>query len=396
MEAELFLDSKSVRDRYGLALDAIADDGARRCWVSLPHSPCDGETVSYTLHHGYANALKMTQWEALERWRFVHGDKPPQGDWDTEWVGTRITHPVQELAISLTLPDGLRSVKPYVECRRHHRFPDYPIDEDSRDALMPLESWKDPDLKLRDEENQRLSYDPLRHTWHLAVLQPMVGYNYQLRWKLPGDQIDPVIQGQVVAWQRQLLAITGPAQHPAARQAFEEHRLAIEILLQSGANDEHRGFELFVYERSTLALVPVFSHRSWTEGPLPGGFRIALGDGIAGTAFQQRRTVPWSDLARHSPFIEPEPYPEFNGEQAMDMKTMIAIPVYHPVTADNKPSPPPWSAIGVVCFSSSSEASNVAGMCTPTPDAESEKRMAAVRALAQSLVHNVLKRLAAP
>jgi hypothetical protein len=297
------------------------------------------------------------------------------------------------LAISLTLPDGLRSVKPYVECRRHHRYPNYPIDDDSRDALMPLESWKTSDLKMRDEEDQRLSYDPLRQTWKLTVAQPMVGYNYQLRWKLPGDRIDPVIQGQVVAWQRQLLAIGTPAQHPGAWQVFDDHRIAIETLLRSGARDEHRGFELFVYERSTLELVPVFSRRSWAAGPLPGGFRITLGDGIAGTAFQQRRTVPWSDLVRDSPFIEPVPYPEVNGEPAMDLKTMIAIPVYHPATADNKPNPPPWSAIGVVCFNSSSEASKIAGMCTRTPDADSVKLMTGVRALAQSLVHNVLKAL---
>jgi 3',5'-cyclic AMP phosphodiesterase CpdA len=397
VEPELYLNTEAVDQGYTLKLDAAGKTGERRCWVTLPRSPCDGSFASYTLHHGYANTLTMTRWEALELWRLKNGEAQPQGEWDQEWVGTRITHPVQELRLHLRLPDGLRAVRPFVECRRHPDFPGYKIDDDTRDAIMPPEALTSRDEAMRDHENERLSYDPFHRTWELAVSQPMVGYNYQLRWRLPpADTADPGLLGDVVAWQRQLLQAADRTRQPAAWDLFDQHREAFDDLLRSDSKDDDRGFELFVYERSTLNLVPAFSYRSWADGPLPRSFTLAPGVGMAGTAFQQRRTVPWSCLASYSPFIHPVPYPAAAGEPGMELRTMIAIPVYHPETAEMQPSPPPWSAIGVVCFSSSSERSKIAGMCTATPDTDARDAMITARGLAQSMADHIRGKLAPP
>lgn len=86
----------------------------------------------------------------------------------------------------------------------------------------------------------------------------------------------------------------------------------------------------------------------------------------------------WNVLAEHQfdlvlhgqddPFILPLPYPNVASEGPMDLRTMIAFPIYHSRMA--RGWPPPWSVIGTVCFSSSSEASMTAGMCTMQPSTD--------------------------
>jgi 3',5'-cyclic AMP phosphodiesterase CpdA len=398
---ELHLDAQSTRARYKVELQPAADQATQRCVVLLPHSPSEGRTADYTLHHGYANSLTMTEWEARERWRKNNGDGEPAGDWNEEWVGTRITHPVNELVITLKLPPNLAAAKPYVACRRHGDFPRYEVDG-YNDAVMPRDSWTDDDQDMQEEENQRLRFDPITRVWSVTIVQPMVGYNYQMRWPLLRDSIDQEIQDDVLAWREILLDATRlaaeqpqpPPQYQNALAAFDALRQAIETLLAAGDRAEKRGVELFVYDGSGLRLIPVFNYRSWTPDPLRADFDIALGDGIAGVAFQQRRTVPWSAASRLDPFIQPVGYPASAGEPAIKLRTMLAVPVYHPKMA-NEPHPPPWSAIGAVSFSSTAYNSKVSGMCADHWRPDSDERMTNVRGLAQTLVHSVRECLSA-
>ncbi|HEX3989708.1 MAG TPA: hypothetical protein VHX39_00915 [Acetobacteraceae bacterium] len=299
------------------------------------------------------------------------------------------------MKLRLKLPDGLRAVKPYLDCRRDPAFPHYAMDEATRDAIMPPNTLTSRDQEIREHENARLGFDPLQRTWEMTITDPIVGYNYQLRWRLPPDTIDPTIRAEVVAAQRQLLAAGDRDQHPTAWGTFDEHRLLIEGFLRDNRDpNEKRGLEVFIYDRSRLDLVPVFSYRSWLPGPLPQNFRIGLGDGIAGVAFQQRRIVPWSGLTQDDPFIQPVPYPNVPGEDPMKLTTMIAFPIYHSKFAKGRP--PSWSVIGTVCFSSSSEASMIAGMCTTERTTDIEQLMFTAERYSQDMVQDILETLAAP
>ncbi|MGE0417392.1 MAG: metallophosphoesterase [Acetobacteraceae bacterium] len=399
VEAVLALDGRSVSAGYSVAKVPAAPGAGFNCVVRLPHSPSDGRTAAYRLVHGYANSIAMTLWEAEERWRVDHGDGTARtGGWNEEWVGARITHPTRELTLRLKLPPTLADIQPRVACRRHRDFPAYGIDA-ARDAVMPGNACPhdDPDMQRHEQEN--LKFDPSSGAWVLTVEQPMVGYVYQLRWEIPGEPADAVIQGDVLQWQDLLLSCAAveetqprPGGYDSALTAFREDCEAIGKLLRWGGRSEKWGVELFVYDRDTLTLVPAFSVRSWQPGQLPPGFRIGLGDGIAGAAFQQRRSVPWSRASAYSPYIVPVPYDGPSPQDAVQLSTTLAVPVYHADCAD-LPRPPPWSAIGVLCFSSSSPASKVTGMCTLTPQPDSLVRLRTARDLAHMAVDRVLTEL---
>lgn len=399
VEAVLTLDSRSLAAGYGIAKAPAGTGRGLTCTVRLPHSPGDGRTAAYKLVHGYANSIAMTRWEAEERWRVDHGENEPKAaGWNEEWVGARISHPTQQLRLSLKLPRSLADVRPRVACRRHQDFPAYRIDS-FRDAIMPEGACRHDDPDMQRDEQENLRFEPASGAWILTVHQPMVGYVYQLRWEVPGEPADPVIQGDVMQWQDLLLACVdltdpqaGPPGYEPAVAAFNQNCEAIGRLLRWGGRAEQWGVELFVYDRNHLALAPAFSFRSWQPGPLPPGFRIGLGDGVAGAAFQQRRSVPWSRASAYSPYIVPVPYDGPSPQDAVQLSTTLAVPVFHPDCAD-LPRPPPWAAIGVLCFSSSSPASKVTGMCTLTPQPDSLARLRTARDLAHMVTDQVVTAL---
>jgi len=64
------------------------------------------------------------------------------------------------------------------------------------------------------------------------------------------------------------------------------------------------------------------------------------------------------------------------------LENILAVPVYHK-DYRNAPQPPPWAAIGTVCFSSTAPDTQVAGMCNARPDVDSDKLMKEARDLSQ-------------
>jgi predicted phosphodiesterase len=381
---DLKLDDESSDQGYRIERDEHA------AWIVLPQSLSRMREATYKIYQAGANCMMMTAWEAKERARAA-GRRPE--DAEAEWVGVRIGYPIEKITIELKLPDSLRQVQPYLRCERHKGFPDYRI-ENCDANFAPDTLWHIDDTMSREEEDH-LRYIPSQGVWRLVIERPMVGFQYGIRWRIPGIQPDGAMPGQTLEWRKDLLQmgerIASGKLITADREAqkrFESLYQTLDKLLSEGS--EKRVTAFFVYDRSKLALVPVLIHQSWSNTPLPSDFTIPLGDGIAGAAFQQRRIIIWADETREtSPFIRPVLYPNESDEEDTRLRAHLAVPVYHPEVQDDA-RPSPWSVIGVVSFGSSSMASHIPSMLDLEPDPLSGQRIAAARGFAQTHVQAIL------
>jgi hypothetical protein len=253
------------------------------------------------------------------------------------------------------------------------------------------------DNTMSREEGERLGYRPEEKIWRVSIERPMVGFQYDIRWKIPGAQPVGGMVGQTFEWRRTLLSmgrrIASGSPIPAdteAQKSFGILRETLETLLGEGSQHEKRTTTLFVYDRDCLALIPVLSHLSCSSAPLPTDFVIPLGDGIAGAAFQQRRCIMWAaENPELSPFIRPVPYPSESAGDDTKLVAHLAIPVYHHSVQDEA-RPSPWSVIGVVSFGSSSMASQIPPMCDTEPDTVTQEIIADARRFAQTHVQAIL------
>ena len=92
----------------------------------------------------------------------------------------------------------------------------------------------------------------------------MVGYHYQILWKLPGDAPIPLIQGQTRNAQTRLLQLgqrvargtTGPLDH-AAMRFFDLLRETFQNELKPDI-DEDWALALFTYDTTSVKLRPAF------------------------------------------------------------------------------------------------------------------------------------------
>jgi hypothetical protein len=386
---DLELDDDSFKHGYRMQPAAGATTAHRT--VLLPR-PLDEGPASYLVRHACANCVMMTRWEADER---APAASRAQG-WDEEFVSANVVHPVDRITLSLTLPESLLSVEPYVRCERRANYPDLPINDAGDASIDETASFiVDPDME--EEERRFLRFYPSQRRWELRLKQPVVGYRYQLRWRTPGSAPPEPIPGETRQYRRELLhlgqRLAANALQPRDRQAdgiFGVMSEAIQSLLGSGRSGEDSSVELFVYDTQKLALCQVLSRRSWSADPPLVPFEIKLGEGIAGAAFVQRRIVPWAETASGPQFIKPVPNPEEADMSIPQFRTMLAVPTYH-TSEENSPRPSPWSAIAVVSFGSSSDASKIPPMLNQPLSKESEELLRYVRALSQACVHEILQ-----
>jgi hypothetical protein len=255
------------------------------------------------------------------------------------------------------------------------------------------------DLEMRRDEERALRYSPACNRWELEIEQPIVGYMYQLRWRLPGEEQDVAQAGETMDRQAQLLEMgervaagrrTEADKH--AEALFEVLCGALAQLLGDPGTQERRAVEIYAYHQASTSLRPVLSYRSWSSEPLAREFAIPLGAGIAGAAFQQRRIVPWIASYNTSPFLQPVPYPWEPEGEPPDLGGVLAVPVYLHALSEEK-RPPPWATIGVVCFTSSARGGRIAELCNRKLTGENEALLREVRALSQSHVRAILETL---
>lgn len=391
----LQLDDKSIR--AGATLTEARDhpdwkDGVfEYYWINLPGGglTLGGEAAGFSVRSGCANCMMMTRWEALER--AGQGERKP--GFDNEWVGALISLPTRTLIMNLKFPPSLATVQVYVECRRPPQYPLYEVDQWGDARLPEADMVIDP--VVQEEEQRELHFKPSSRTWTLKVDRPLVGYQYALRWQVPGDRIDAPVAGVTREWQKMLLnlgdRIDKKNESDNDRQAIKQFDLlckTLEMEIGGSSPDEKWTIALFVYDSQDLALKPTFSRRSWTAEHLPRSFKIPYGDGVSGAAFQQRRIIAWnrgavtSDPRDSAPsLITPVPYPDA-ALGPTDTINVLALPVYHSGSEEVR-QPPPWAAIGVVTFDSSSDASPINAM----DDAQRRR----LRVLAQAQVDKIVQ-----
>lgn len=364
---------------------------SRKFAVTFPEGTLNSrDGVKYRVGYAFANSINMTLWECDER----AGDGDRASDWDKGYIGFRVTHPLESLTITLELPPSLSEVQPKLRCRRFPAYPSYAMDA-SGDAIFPGDGdWVD-DPKMTDHDAANLHMDPRSALWRLTVNRPIVGYLYQLIWSIPGDQPDIPVRAEVIHQRDTLLrTLLSTEQMPPAEVSNTFNVLATEMhrLFGRGNRGERWSVEFFAYDKLALALRPVLSRRSWTTAPMRKDFVIPLGAGIAGVAFQQGRIIPWAKEKIGSPFIRPVPYVETDGEPTVDMRTILAIPIFH-ITQHQVDRPPPWSCVGVVTFGSNSDASRIPELFESPTDDEILDIVVGARGLAHASVDAILKNL---
>lgn len=229
----------------------------------------------------------------------------------------------------------------------------------------------------------------------MAIKRPLVGYRYRIRWPTPGSLPDETVAGETIQWRELLLAMADRTEPTAgdqqARHVFDLLADEFQKRLRWGGADEVWSVEFFVYDTSKLALRPVACRGSERPSPNWRDFVIPLGDGIAGAAFQRRSIVPWAKHVSGSPFIKPI----VNPASPVELRAILAVPVYHPMEQD-KPRPSPWGTIGVVAFGSASTASKVPPLVKGDLSEENQEKLTILRAVAQSHIYGMVTALGQP
>jgi hypothetical protein len=391
---DLQLDEESRAAGY--TIDPVQPGSAdKRRAVVLPQDLIGDREASYIVSHTSANSIVMTRWEADERARAVErAGKQRREDWDQEGVGCYVSHPVEKLHFKVSLPTSLAEVRPYVRCDRQRGFPNLKITEWGDAEVTPAATF-DIDTDMEVEEGRAPHYNPADGMWHLEINRPVVGYRYRIRWSTPGVAPDEPVHGETLQWRELLLAMADrPQPTPAdgrAQHVFGLLADEFEKRLGWGGAGEERSVELFVYDSAKVALRPAACrnsqppHQNWRD------FLIPLGDGIAGAAFQRRSIVPWAMQGGGTPFIKPIPNPNFE----VELRSILAVPVYHPQEQD-KPRPSPWGTIGVVSFASSSPASKIPRLLNKKLSPEDDETLTILRGLAQSHVYQMITALGQP
>jgi 3',5'-cyclic AMP phosphodiesterase CpdA len=370
-----------------------------------------GAGVKYRVSCATANSINMTRWECEERARL---EKVRPEHWDKEWVSFRVVHPIRELILTLKLPPAFGEVKPALNCRRFEGYPAYETktwrakssdDEEVETKTAPhgdaefseTTEWiEDQDMTAHEAENLR--FEPESGLWRLKLKFPMVGYNYRIEWDVPGEQSSPTILADVLHQRKTFLdyadeVVQAKKTWPiSGKKAFDVLADLLGSLFGRMKGNEKRSTEFFVYDTSALALRPVLSHRTWTNRPMRPDFIIPLGCGVAGVAFQQRRIIPWADALVPSPFVKPLPYVPASGEPPAEIRTMLAIPIFHPSQLEVL-RPPPWTCIGVVSFGSSLEASEIPKLLEALPDDPIFDQLSGARGVAHATVDEIFTHL---
>lgn len=392
----LGLQLDSVSREEGYSIDPVQPGKSdRRRIVVLPANLEGEREAKYVVSHTSANSIVMTRWEADERARAEERkglERRP--DWDQEGVGCFVSHPVEKLHFKVSLPTSLSDVRPYIRCDRLKGFPNFNVNAWG-DAELPTNPMFDIDTEMEVGEGRSPYFEPADGMWHLIVHRPVVGYRYRMRWQTPGLPPDEPIPGETLQWRELLLGIsdrvTPTDEDNEAQRVFNLLAEEFEKRLAWGGVGEYRSVELFVYDSSLVALRPVARrsthplHKDWRK------FRVPLGDGIAGAAFQRRSIVPWSEQSNGTIFIKPIPDPTL----PVELRTILAVPIYHPKVQDDR-RPSPWGVIGVVSFGSSSPASKISTLLNRNLGPQDEEKIKILRGLAQSHVYKMITALGQP
>ncbi|WP_407121462.1 hypothetical protein [Bradyrhizobium sp. STM 3561] len=356
--------------RRGVEVERATDipdkENVKYCWVKFGDGlRRNGDATSYGFRYACSNSIKMTKWEAEEKARLK---KDKKTEWEEEWIGLRVLFPTKCLRLSVKLPESLNGVEPYIRCLRPASFPDYEVNKwgDVKAGTSP------PVVDIGTLDEERLQYKASTRTWRLEVERPMVGYVYEIRWKLPSDKPIRGIASETRRFQN-LLLTHDPVADAKAAEEFDVLLGVLKRLFRLRNTREKWAVVIFAYDHTLGALRPALSYRSWSASKLPSNFAVTSGKGIAGAAFQQRRMIAWGQSWAGESLVKPVHHPYETDADDVEMACVVALPLYHPTYQDHR-RPPPWATIGAVSFGSAAESRQIATLAEPDVEAAEDLR----------------------
>src|SRR5262249_3404320 len=158
-------------------------------------------------------------------------------------VGARVVFPTRKLVLKAKFPPSLANVQPYIECLRPARYPLYAINGWGEAKRDPEEEFVF-DRDVQSDEARSLRFDAPKNTWIAEIEQPLVGYQYALRWQLPPDSVDQGVEGSTLGSRRTLLRLGERLDAAEAtdhdREAIRQFDLLCELLrIEACDRDPH-------------------------------------------------------------------------------------------------------------------------------------------------------------
>lgn len=277
------------------------------------------------------NTFSITEWEAAQL--------DALGPDDT--AGIVVRQPAMRMQLSVTFPEILINLEPHLVVQRPASYPLLGFDDMGEICVsMDDVGWVvDQDMTTYEQPQLRQTGE---RTWQLNIDEPMVGFRYQLCWKVKTQQPDVsrAVRGRAQQMRRELLRLCEP-KLPAAlppplqslrdlgQEALEDAFLAyIEPEFHSSLMASERlGAALYVYDESVRALRMVFEHGT---GDFVRGLRpvIPLNEGVDGTAFKKRAPAMYllsAVLGEEQGYVY---YPATPPTDEAAYAVVVAMPVY--------------------------------------------------------------------
>lgn len=155
-----------------------------------------GRGVSYGVTCRMINTYSITEWE--------NEQLPGLG---ANVVSMMIRHPAKLLRLTVTLLSSLIDPNPEVVCQR---IESYPLMDLDKDGFAELGNWKT--IWPKDQEMTQHEQGCLKrtnNTWTLEISKPMVGFRYDISWrvKTPGIEAPLRLRGKTDQLRRSLLSL---------------------------------------------------------------------------------------------------------------------------------------------------------------------------------------------
>lgn len=399
-----------VSTSKGFTLDVHEDEPKQKIHFDLSFGRdliSSGENVDFEVSHSTHNTFMLTSWEAEQLKKKSE-----------EYIGTFISYPCRKLRMELVLPDQLDNPAPYCRCTMPKNYPQMKLDC-HRQVIPADDEDCEVDSEMTEFEGANLRKIGERE-WMLEVDYPMVGYQYEIRWRVSGSRDlvkSALIAGQTEDLRRTLLRYREARMSDADFVPSNKVKKLLAALLgdlctlyESDNVEEKLSVSLMVYDSNEKNLAIVDGARNW-DSPPRWDFKIPLGEGLAGAVFKKGepilfvvrllRTDPGAGVYLYFERMDRDKEnAEDREERQPDYQALISVPLVHPeVKKRRAPRSPevkkrraplsPMETIGVMSFGSDSPGSGLLRLLD-LPEQEQERECRDIAWIMQSVFNAIL------
>jgi len=329
------------------------------------------EGIDYGFSWRTQNSIRLTNWESEEVRKIRAREKPPVPFEPTQGLVFTVTFPVRKLTLTVKLPAELEEMRPFLQCDIPKGYPDIPLNAD-REVETPPE--KEVDAEMSESEAPNLKREATGE-WIAQIDFPLVGYTYGLRWNVAALKREPpslAVVGGVKMFREMLLRYrerrSAGQPNPKVSEILEG--LLANIRNEFGSPDQQEllSVSLMTYDESVSSLV-IVDMVSTARREIRWNFKLALGDGLGGAAFKQRRPLLYAVDAIHATLGGDAYLPPAAEERTDDYQVLASFPVFHPLSRRKMlgPRPPsPEETAGVISIGSTSSGSQLLKLAEPS------------------------------